>query len=373
MTGSPAALDLRWGPATLVPDEVGEGEKRMTVSRAWPTTRVDEDGRRALAVEGRDDAGRLRAGRVWMVGPDEAEGVWQAQEIKVLPSGVDHKLPDLQGWSVDGDVVVHRFGKRAVVATDEGYVKVVRPEAARRVVAQAGQGYLVAQGAGFDAPRVTGLGSGWVQCSTLPGESWHDWGMQSPDQDLWARSWRAWARRWPLLVTQDAEVAGIQEHAGPQEQANLSRWTEAVATWSMLPPELRPDFDLWVQNTLAELGKAGQPLVLAHRDLHDKQVLVDPSTGRLGLLDFDTAAWAEPALDLANLAVHIGLRLDQGLWSEQHAAIAQEQVQEVRQALGVSDDRFEAYAEATRIRLACLYLFRPRYRELALRWAAQGA
>ncbi|WP_396134697.1 phosphotransferase [Cellulomonas sp. ATA003] len=48
-----------------------------------------------------------------------------------------------------------------------------------------------------------------------------------------------------------------------------------------------------------------------HRDLHDKQLLVDGSGG-IGLLDFDLAAAGEAALDLANLLVHLELRVHQG-------------------------------------------------------------
>ena len=42
---------------------------------------------------------------------------------------------------------------------------------------------------------------------------------------------------------------------------------------------------------------------------------------------------------------------------------------EVADDLGVDRARFATYAEATRLRLACLYAFRPRHRRLAHAWA----
>lgn len=43
--------------------------------------------------------------------------------------------------------------------------------------------------------------------------------------------------------------------------------------------------------------------VLAHRDLHDGQILT--SGDSLAVLDWDTAAWADPGLDTANLVAHL--------------------------------------------------------------------
>jgi aminoglycoside phosphotransferase (APT) family kinase protein len=47
-----------------------------------------------------------------------------------------------------------------------------------------------------------------------------------------------------------------------------------------------------------------------HRDLHDKQLILD-ETG-VGLIDFDLAALGDPSLDLANLVVHLQGREAQG-------------------------------------------------------------
>ena len=63
------------------------------------------------------------------------------------------------------------------------------------------------------------------------------------------------------------------------------------------------------RDEIARAAVPGQRSVLAHRDLHDGQFLVDGGT--IALLDFDLLARAEPELDVANLLEHV-LVIDQG-------------------------------------------------------------
>src|SRR5699024_7011671 len=107
------------------------------------------------------------------------------------------------------------------------------------------------------------------------------------------------------------------------------------------------------------------PTAVLHRDLHDKQILVDDT--QVGLLDFDLAAAGDPALDLANLLVHLDLRVLQGRSSR---AQAQACAHAIRQAYDVRPEagaRIAAYQLTTRIRLACVYAFRPRHAAAAER------
>lgn len=349
----------------LVPDSVGSGTDRVEVARAWPTTRVTEAGERVLAAEGTDASGRLRAARL-RIAP-AARGGWQVTGVTVAPAGRDDKLPDLADAARSGQVVVHRYGKRAVVRTVDRFVKVVRPGAAARIADQARRGRELALTGGFQAPMVLATTPGRVDFSALPGADLHRAGGHTP-LGPWRAVWATWARCWPSLV--GADGAGLAAHTAADEQVNLRRWTDQVARLAMLPEPLAATFAERVDRVCAWLGDGvGRPLGVAHRDLHDKQVLVHGNV--LGLLDFDTAALAEPALDLANLLVHVRLRVAQGLWSPAHAEVAARQVLAVADALDVDPDRLACYAEATRLRLACLYLFRPRYRALALTWAAR--
>ncbi|MFN0006452.1 MAG: phosphotransferase family protein [Planctomycetota bacterium] len=101
--------------------------------------------------------------------------------------------------------------------------------------------------------------------------------------------------------------------------------------------------------------------VAAHRDLHDGQILVDG--GRFGLLDFDLLARAERALDLANLAVHVELRLLESSRSAPSLpeVVATEALLEGAQARADPGfaEAFAYYRASTALRLALLCAVRP--------------
>ena len=106
-----------------------------------------------------------------------------------------------------------------------------------------------------------------------------------------------------------------------------------------------------------------------HRDLHDKQLLWDGTA--LGVLDLDTACVADPALDPANLAVHADLRRVQGVWSPPAAHAVELSAEAVARVAGVDDARWGTAQLATVVRLACVYAFRPAWRDVVLAWADQ--
>lgn len=350
----------------VVPATVGEGADRFVVARAWPTSRTDDAGRVALAAEGPDDHGRLRAARLWLRREENAG--WVVDEVDVLPPGHDRKLPWLAGIAATGQLIAHRFGKRAVAASPTGYVKVVREPVVERMVRRAEMGFEIATSAGFDAPQVLARDRGSVVFSVLNGESLYDLG-RSVDLATWDRAWTAWAERWVRLTSK--EQTSLDPHTSADEQRNLRRWTDAVADLEMLPTHVAATFSERVDRVCAALGDGtDRTLVTAHRDLHDKQILFDATTGRPGLVDFDTVASAEPELDLANLAVHVELRRDQRWWSAEHTTVAATYIRDMSAELGTDTDRLATYAEATRCRLSCLMLFRPQHRDLALRWVS---
>ena len=107
------------------------------------------------------------------------------------------------------------------------------------------------------------------------------------------------------------------------------------------------------------------PLVWSHGDLHDKQIFTADPGAPLGLLDFDEAGRAEAAVDLANLAVHLQLRLCQHRLTAERYQTALRHVIATAEELQVTPARFDAYASATRLRLGCLYSFRPQWAALA--------
>ena len=87
---------------------------------------------------------------------------------------------------------------------------------------------------------------------------------------------------------------------------------------------------------------------------------------RFGLLDFDTIAAGDPALDLGNLLVHLELRAHQDVLSARAALDFGDALLAGYGASAALRRRLAPYASATRIRLACVYAFRPRWRRAGL-------
>ncbi|MEW1834694.1 hypothetical protein [Microbacterium sp. NPDC079995] len=325
-----------------LPERVRHRGLEWTVSRAWPVAEGP------VPVE-------LRAG-------DRVRGAWWSSgRLAVAPAGEDPALPGLHG--ITGDVVSHRPGKRAVVRAPDGtaYLKIVRPKKAAAVIAAAERA--APFGTAFAVPALErdtdAEGRGVVRFSALPGSTLHAWGA-SDHGDPHA-PWAAWHDAWIALAGTDAAAA--TPHDAAAEVAVVGEWAGHAAR--ALPAggdAIRRRADA-VQARL--LRHPSSRLALAHRDLHDKQLLWDGD--RLGLLDVDTVSAAEPELDLANLQEHVDLRAEQGLWTPARADVARAWIDRTAYAVGADPERMAAYRASTRLRLACLYLFRPRWRGWAER------
>lgn len=334
--------------AWAVPATVAAGEDVVTVARAWPGR---DDG---VTVEGRDQHGRLRAGTVTRDGT-----------VTLLPHGVDRRLPalaDLLAPPDDGRLVVHRAGRRAVVRHADGYTKVVRPGRAAGVAAASRTGRALAARAGLAAPAVLHEDDSTVTCDVLPGRPVHEL-SQEPG---WAPVWDAWATAWTRLQDLDA-TEGLAAHTDEDEAQVLRTWAARAGGAGVLPEAWQDRVEQVARRLEGQAGPGR--LVPTHRDLHDKQLLWDGAA--LGVLDLDTACLAAPELDPANLAVHADLRRVQGLWSEDAAAVVARAAREVALAGGADADRLAVAELATVVRLACVYAFRPTWREVVLDWAGR--
>jgi hypothetical protein len=108
------------------------------------------------------------------------------------------------------------------------------------------------------------------------------------------------------------------------------------------------------------------PQVLAHRDLHDEQLL--ECDGGVALLDFDLLVRADAALDVGNLLAHFELRAMQG---HATAEAADRCAAAFRAGYGVAADadlqRIATWGAASFLRLALVYSLRPRYAHLGPR------
>lgn len=340
---------------SVVPERVDLGGDELRVGRAWPKD-LSAD-RLSLRVEGRDGSDRLRAGELDLT---RSRGRWQVGEVRVLPFATDPRLPGLAG--LDGTLLVHRGGRRAVLREAGSYTKVVRPGALDAVLQAHRTGARLAARAGWAAPaaEVVPDRPGTIRLSTVPGAPLHDLGVRG-DEEAVRRGWGAFAEGWPEVVAGDASELPAHD-ASAEVQIAERAVRQALDVWSP-PAQVRLGVERALDLTVAALlGDAGAPAVPSHRDLHDKQLLVGEG---LGLLDLDTAARAEPELDLANLLEHVRLRGRQGLWSPAVVALGEEGVRRAAERVGADPRRLAAYRAATRLRLAGVYLFRPRWAGLA--------
>lgn len=327
--------------------------ERFEVRRSWPGSKG------VRSYECRDERGRIRA---LTESPDGG--------LTVLPHARDRRLPSLQPG---GEVVVHRAGRRAVVRGDGVFVKHLRAgkaHAVRRVSETMGA---LAGRAGFAVPEVVSADECSVTTTAVPGVP-----LLEIDEDAWERAWGLWAEAWPRLVRTPVSTPTVPDEAGSWGVHDAAAEAAVVTTWFARLRAFDPgglasthavraaEVDDAVRTRLGALPGGAEPVV-AHRDLHDGQMLHRPGDTRVGLLDFDTAVLADRELDLANLDVHMGLRVLQGVLTPARAAVARDAIAGVAAAVGAETERLAAYRQACVARLACVYAFRPQWVPLA-RW-----
>lgn len=336
----------------LVPRRVAAHGRTWTVRRAWPRAAGDGADLEVTA----DGIVGVRAGR------------WCGGDVRVAEAVCDRRLPALADVAGAGEVVSWRPGRRAVVriARGGGYAKVVREGAAEPVLAAHAAG--AAFSAGFARAAVTSAPTdaarGVVRFASLPGRTLFDLGSDRRVAEAeFARAWNGWAEAWGMLL--DGSCGELPLHDAEAEARVLEQWMRhAEPHLGGESSAVRRASDRVAEELVA--GPRGRA-ALAHRDLHDKQVMWDASS-RPGLLDLDTVTIAEAALDLGNLRAHVAFRAAQGRLEPSRTAVARAAIDGVARATGVEPDRVHAYESATRLRLGALYLFRPAWRELALRW-----
>jgi Ser/Thr protein kinase RdoA (MazF antagonist) len=339
----------------------------LHLRRAWPRS-----GRLRLEYWAAD--GRIIGGQ-WLADPlrlgavaeetrrsGPAELVEAAGGLRVLlqARGADRRLPGLAPLlaQAGSTLLVHRPERRAVVRLARSptptYARVVRPSRLELLVSAVDHARAVADGA-FTTPELFDVdrGSGVALFASLPGAPLHE--LLGCDEVLS----HAPAIGRALRTLHGAEVRpGTDEHGPDAEARVLWTWVRRLPRYA--PSLARPAAD--AAALVAEALRPASPVRLApaHRDLHDKQIFVDGGSS-VGLLDFDTLAAAESALDLANLLVHLELRAMQGDCDRGRARRMAEGLLEGYGTQWSGEDRLSAYADATRVRLACVYAFRPRW------------
>ena len=198
---------------------------------------------------------------------------------------------------------------------------------------------------------------------------------------IFAAMWADWSRAWTETVARASSSAFRPAWSSFRCTMPRRNWSAAALGRSLAAPQRRdpPRLRTGRAALLAQadavtaglLALPHDPLGWAHGDLHDKQMLGHgPIRSAPGLLDFDEACRAEAALDLANLDVHLELRRRQNLLTARRFAIAHASIVSAAERLHVSPERFAAYAASARLRLACMYSFRPPWGSWAVRYLA---
>ncbi|WP_152195620.1 phosphotransferase family protein [Georgenia subflava] len=366
---------------TRLPREVHDGERCYRVERAWPrgtehallelsplrpTVDGADPGQAAVAAQWFADPARLAAVAAKTPGGRVADGVL------LQPEGADAQLPALGGVLArpGAQLVAHRPGRRAVVRVPAGdgveYVKVVRPAKAD-ALARRGRLVRALLDDSVVVPELLGDGDvrdGVLRWSDVGGTTLHALGADPARTGHEVRAAWAVAGRAVRLLHGADRAAVLDEHGVEDELAAIGTWLAPAVHHGLLDAgQVERATELVARGLRA--APARPVLGVLHRDLHDKQVLLRPD-GRLGMIDVDTLAVGERALDVANVLVHLELRVAQGLLTARQAEAARTGLLTgVGEPLEQLWARVPAYAAATRLRLAGVYAFRPRWLPLA--------
>lgn len=153
----------------------------------------------------------------------------------------------------------------------------------------------------------------------------------------------------------------LKNHTKLDELGNLRKLLELI---NNMYPDLEDTFNKELENLTKSAVVEYSENVFSHRDFFDKQMLF--SENRLTLLDYDNAASADRALDMGNFIAHLALRKMQHPDCSGNIRSGSEAFMT---AYGDFKESFLArtiwWIRASRLRLAALYLLRPRWRDLA--------
>lgn len=144
-----------------------------------------------------------------------------------------------------------------------------------------------------------------------------------------------------------------RRHDRARELETVAVWVQAAAG---VYSQWRGDL-LEIQDSLERITSVlpAPRLRPAHRDFHDEQLLVHGD--RVRVLDLDTAAMAEPELDVANFLAHLALNaeIDQSRTDD----VARFLIAYQDEAAEVIDQRLvDWYRGSALLRLGCVYSFR---------------
>jgi aminoglycoside phosphotransferase (APT) family kinase protein len=365
----------------------------------WHLARIAPRGEGHALLQYQHSEGKLAVGQ-WFAEQGEyaravraltragAKGVipFPAQQIVWQQGGVDTKLPGLAPLcQAGGELVVHHPTRRGVVrqlssdaadiaqlderdeSTEVRYHKVVRPTRAAALATTMKVVQHEAARIGFNTPAViaTDADAGVVTMAALPGQNLLDVLMDEAkytEEEVVECGVRAGE---VLAQLHRSTLQCEAQHDAAAEGEVVQAWLRRLA-W--VAPSLHAQVAHHAPRLLTALGSDRSAPVPLHRDCYDKQFVV----GRqgVGLLDFDTLAYGEAALDVANFLVHCQLRDSKAVTTTARATRLAYAFLEGYQPPRALLTRLAAYADSTRLRLVCVYGCRPTQHCVATRLAA---
>ena len=300
--------------------------------RAWPAKQ--DSAPASVSIECVDDQGYLRAGHITAGGTPD-----------LLPYAYDPALPALS-TQLNGELVVHRAGRRAVVMEASRVRKIVRPHKAACLVRAHTTAASVLRVTGLRMPRILGNGDDVVDLELLPGRSLDELG------DAGLPGWQRLTEAWSRLGERGAD---LPVHGPRQEAEVLQYWLASAHRYGVIDQQNL--LHEQVVDTCLSLREGSETHVITHRDLHDGQLLWDGTS--LGVIDLDGARMAEPALDLMNLRAHAELHNLRGHLSAHSLDVVIGHIDDVASRMPTTRARLEAYLQASRLRLIFVHSFRP--------------
>jgi aminoglycoside phosphotransferase len=273
--------------------------------------------------------------------------------------GADNELLALHDWArrPGTRLLVHRPTRRAVATvTHDGetcFAKFVAGKKHAQVVASARRVELL-RGLGFRVARLVheeGSRDGSVAVwSRLEGRGMHE----LLGTDAYTEACEGAGRALRALHGAPRREDGAP-FLGADCSRELARWIERTRGFDAALGDAAESKFMAFRSTIERVIP---PTSLLHRDFHEKQVLID-GAGSIGLLDFDTLSPGEAELDVGNFLAHLELRSAQGGCEIAQARASRDAFLRGYGVRDVSADRLASYLDATRVRLACVYAFRP--------------
>ena len=306
------------------------------------------------------------------IAPDWLVGMPRSQLVYRI-AGLDERLglhPNQLASAANGrtdetgavvNLLAHRLGKRAVLRVSaagdaQHVVKLYKPSAASRLQTTVATLQQLAQlRSPFEQPCFTALSDHDVRRGRLVFD--HVDGAAVTCLPVVEQASAIERTGRALRWLHDSGVATERAHGPLDEVALLEHKTKLVGTiYPDLFEPLTEAFDR-VRRQLLSLPIART--VTVHRDFYDKQVLIND--GLPTMVDFDTLAAGDAALDLGNYLAHVELR------RLQESTVADEAESAMISGYGECGtvrERIATWRDAALLRLAAIYALRPRWQHL---------